>query len=151
MRGSTRSFVIILALATILATLAAGAAFAAKGGNGHHGGGDTSGGSGGFTMVMVKDANGDHLPNFNDSVTFNVTVDPSLKPYVQLHCYQGGSLVYSQSAGFYPDFPWPGAQVFTLGPTYYWASGAADCTASLLLTSGTRSSTYSSLSFHVNA
>ncbi len=47
--------------------------------------------------------------------------------------------------------PWPGAQVFTLGPTYYWTSGAADCTASLLITVRTKNSTYSTLSFHVNA
>jgi hypothetical protein len=90
---------------------------------------------------MVADSNGNGLPNWADTITFKIT-SASTYPYVDVGCYQGGTLVYSASAGFYPSYPWPGARNMPLySPS--WTGGAADCTATL--NSG------GSLSFHVYA
>src|SRR5436309_109119 len=75
MKGTTRTFVIALAMATILATVATGAALAAKGGNGNHGaGGATSGGGGTISLVLL---NGATEPHFGGQVTFNVSTSAS--------------------------------------------------------------------------
>jgi hypothetical protein len=123
--------------------LLAGTALAGKGGKsggGHGGGGSTA--SGTLALVMVEDANGNGAPNYRDTITFKVTTTLS-SPYVSVTCTQNGTLVYSASAGFYADFPWPGAQNMPLySPS--WTGGAADCVAAL-------QSTSTKLSFHVNA
>ncbi len=76
MKGTTRTFLIVLAMATILATVTTGAALAGKCGHGNNpncsGGSGGGGGTGSLTgPVMVYDANGNGLPNYGDSVTFN--------------------------------------------------------------------------------
>jgi hypothetical protein len=110
--------------------LMAGSVFAAPGGKGG-GKGKPGGGSttGTLTLVMVSDANANGAPNWGDTITFNVT-STSTYPYVAVTCYQGGTLVYSASAGFYPSYPWPGAQNMPLySPS--WTGGAAACNATL--------------------
>jgi hypothetical protein len=69
---------------------------------------------------------------------------------VKLQCFQGSTLVYTSSAGFYPGYPWPWAQTFTLSSAA-WTGGAASCTASLYYWNGRRYSTLKTLSFSVAA
>lgn len=119
-------------IAALVVGVAAGTTFAAKGGGkgggGGHGGGGTTGTSS-LAVVMVADPNGNGAPNYGDTITFQVTTTaPS--PYVQLTCSQNGVVVFSASAGFYPDFPWPGAQNMPLeSPS--WTGGSASCKAVL--------------------
>jgi hypothetical protein len=147
MKATTRALVIGVTLAAILATVATGAAVAAKGGNGHH---SSSTGGGSLTLVMANDANGDGLPNFGDTVTFNVSTTVTSYPYVSLQCSQGGVQVYSAWAGFYPDFPWPWQQDFTL-KSPAWTGGAASCTAILYYNNGRTWATIMSQGFQVYA
>jgi len=95
--------------------LVAGTAFAGKVG-------------GSVNLVMVQDANGNGAPNWADTVTFDVSSTAD-KPYVNVRCYQGGSLVYDGWAGFY-DGAWFG-QTYMLESSS-WVGGAADCTARLV-------------------
>jgi hypothetical protein len=116
-----------------------GTALAAKGGG--KGGGGGGGGKGGgpkgggggtstLTVVMVEDRNGDGSPNWNDTITFEISTTATTQPYVTLTCSQNGTVVYSAWAGFYPEYPWPGSQLMPLySPS--WMGGAADCTAVL--------------------
>jgi hypothetical protein len=123
MKGTSRTFLIVLAMATILATMATGAAMAAKGGQGHH---QSSTGGGSISLVMVTDANGDTLPNYGDQLTFTASTTATNRPFVALDCYKGGVRVYGFSAGIFPDYPW--TQIYTLKSSM-WTGGAADCTA----------------------
>ncbi len=141
MKGGTRTFVIVLAMATVLATVAAGAAMAGKGGKGHQ---QTSSG-GSFTLVMVSDASGNGLPNYGDAVTFTITSAVS-QPWVQLICYQNGDWVTNQYVGFYAGYPW--SQIFSLS-SWKWTGGAADCNARLF--DGSNNTTLASMSFPVGA
>ena len=85
---------------------------------------------------------------FGDQVTFSVSTSVSTK-WVVANCYQGGRVVYSETRGFFPSYPW--GQTFTLGPTGYWTSGAADCTAELFTTSRKGNVTLATSSFTVDA
>jgi hypothetical protein len=119
-------------IALIVLTLIVAPALAAKGGNGGGGGGKgkPSNGGGTITLVMATDANGNGAPNWGDSVTFSITTSATDSPHLEVTCYQNGALVYGASAGFYPDYPWPGAQLMPLSSPS-WTSGGADCTAVL--------------------
>lgn len=122
-------------VALLVVGLMAGTTFAAKGGGGggHKGGGSTGGGS--LAVVMVADANANGLPNWADQITFTVSTTATAKPLVVLYCYQSGALVYQHSAGFYPGYPWPDAQIFTLSSSV-WTGGSADCSAQLYMSDG---------------
>ncbi|TME08754.1 MAG: hypothetical protein E6I65_12320 [Chloroflexi bacterium] len=111
--------------------LIAGTTFAAKGGAGARGGGGTTGGGTISGPIMVTDVNGDGLANWGDQVTFTVVTGASY-PSLQVACAQNGTWVYSQTVGFYPTYF--GDRFFTL-KSYWWAGGAADCTAVLTTTS----------------
>ena len=132
-------------VAALVVGLVAGTALAARGGGGGKAGGGHGGstsGTGTLAVVMVDDANSDGAPNYADTITFAVTSSLS-SPYVDVTCTQGGTLVYSASAGFYASFPWPGARNMPLySPS--WSGGAADCVAVI-------SNTTARLAFHVNA
>ena len=133
--------------------LMAGTAFAGKGGSGgggKGGGGNISGGGGSVAVVLVEDANGNGSANWSDKVTFTVSTTATDKPSVKLNCTQGGALVYTSSAGFYPDYPWPWAQTFTLA-SGAWTGGAADCTASLYYFNGRSYPVVATTSFHAGA
>jgi hypothetical protein len=128
-------------ISLLVVGLVAGTSLAAKGGK-SGGGHNKTTGTGTLAVVMVDDANGNGSPNYHDTITFDVTSSLS-SPYVDLTCTQNGTLVYSASAGFYADFPWPGAQNMPLySPS--WTGGAADCVAVL-------ENTTTKLSFHVDA
>ena len=79
--------------------------------------------------VMVYDKNLDGLPNFNDTVTFDVSTSCTDYPFITLRCYQNGVVVAAESNNMVHGFSlgWD----FTLGPSPAWPSGAADCIASL--------------------
>ena len=116
-----RKFTLICA-AAIAATVALGApsaAFAGKPGGGGSGGQST------ISVKMVVDNNLDGLPNYNDTITFNVPTT-SYKTWVELRCYQNGTSVYAQSAGFFAGYPW--APDYQLSSAY-WTGGAANCSA----------------------
>jgi hypothetical protein len=117
--------------------LIAGTTLAAKGGGGSGGGkggghGGHAGGSGSssLSVVMVEDLNGDGQPNWGDTITFSVSTTATDSPYVEVKCYQDGTLVYGASAGFYAAYPWPGAQMMPLSSPS-WTAGAATCSAAL--------------------
>ena len=130
----------------LLALVAMPAAFAAKGGKGKGGGGSTNGGS--LSLVMVEETRDIGVPNHAETVTFDVTTTAE-KPYVNVRCYQGTAFVYDSWAGFY-DGAWFG-QTFTLS-SYYWAWGAADCTARLVTwSSNGREQTLATMGFAVGA
>jgi hypothetical protein len=138
-RATAHTFLALLEallIASMVGVLIAGTALAGKGG-GHTGGGGGGGKHGGSTggtssmaLVMVTDRNGNGSPNFDDTITFDVSTTATAYPYVDVTCYQGGALVYSASAGFYPSYPWQGAQLMPLySPS--WSGGSADCKAVL--------------------
>jgi hypothetical protein len=127
MKGTSRTFLIVLVMATILATVTVGAAVAGKcgqGNNPHCSGGDTGGGSGGtISLVLLNSTDG--LPHVGQLVTFDVSTTATSYPWVTLYCYQGGNLVYKGSNGIFPTSL---DQIFTLASNS-WTSGDADCTA----------------------
>jgi hypothetical protein len=130
--------------ALILVLVLVPAAFAAKGGGGGGKGGKPgSGGTSSLSVVMVTDLNANGLPNWGDTITFNVSTTATTAPYVELTCSQGGSVVYSAWAGFYDGYLWPEQRLMPLwSPS--WTGGAADCKA--VLNNG-----LATLSFHVDA
>src|SRR3954451_6278495 len=135
---------VLVALLAVM--LISGTAFAGKGsGGGKSGGGKPGGSAGGSStvaLVMVSDSNSDGLPNWGDTITFNVTSTVTGSPYLDVSCYQGTTLVFAANAGFYASYPWPGARNMPLySPS--WTGGAADCTAVL-------NSNLFTLRFHVN-
>ena len=141
-------------IALLVVGLAAGTTFAGKpaaggGGGKHGGGGSTTGGSATATVVMVTDVNGNGSPNWGDTIRFNITTTAA-EPNVNLYCYQGGSLVYGATTGYYASYPWPWTQNMTLSSPS-WTGGAASCTATISAYSGSTSTTLGSMSFSVGA
>jgi hypothetical protein len=125
--------------------LIAGSTLAAKGGQ--RGGKPGSGGGTISLAPLVYDANGNGLPNYGDRATFTVSTTATDKPWVELDCYQGGVLVYQDRRGFF-DGSLTG-EVFNLGTTAAWQSGAADCTAWLVKYTRKGWSKLASTNFHV--
>jgi|SRR5690242_19832979 len=127
-------------------------ALAGKGGGGRGGsggGGTTSGGTSSITgPVMVVDKNGDGLPNYGDTVMFNVSTTATTEPYVDLQCFQNGVMVAEGWRGYFAgslDTP----NIVLNSPM--WASGAADCTAYVDKSTSKGMQRLASVSFHVNA
>jgi hypothetical protein len=85
--------------------------------------------------------------NFGEQVTFDVTSSVS-QPYVLAECFQDGTRVYAELHGFWSGYMF--GTVYTLGPTQVWQSGGADCTASLVDQSRSRTRVLATTSFHVN-
>jgi hypothetical protein len=142
-----KSTIVFALLMTLLLGLT-GHAFAAKNdhGGGKKGGGSTSGGT--LTLVLL---NGDTAPHYGGQVTFDVSTTATDMPSVKVNCSQGqNNLVYTSSAGFYPSYPWPWLQDFTL-KSQAWTGGAADCTAELYYWDGRKFVTLTSIGFHADA
>ena len=99
-----------------------------------------------LTFVMHADTNGNDLPDWGDTVTFNVSTTETTEPHVDLTCSQGGTVVYGATTGFYASYPWPWTQNMTLS-SQMWTGGAANCVARLYYFSGTSSVTLASQSF----
>jgi len=142
--GSVRNRIVVAGLLMTLLLAFANGAFAAKGA-GHRGGG------GDLKLVVVSSPYNDAQAHFDGQVTFEVSTTATDKPSVGVDCDQGQTRVYWASAGFYPEYPWPWAQTFTLRSNY-WTGGAAECTATLYyVNSRGRSTTITTLDFHVDA
>lgn len=141
------AIVLVLSLAVLALAVVPAAGLAAKGGNGggKPGGGGGGGGSSSLTLVVLDPDDGG--ANYGEQVTFNVSTTATDKPSVSLECSQDGVVVYRASAGFYPEYPWPWAQTFTLS-SGAWTGGAAQCTATLYyMNSRGRAVTLTTLSF----
>jgi hypothetical protein len=140
-RKPTPAGAVLATVALVLSLALVPAALAGKSGGGRSGGTVTG-------PVMVVDNNGDGLPNWGDTVTFNVSSSATY-PSVELDCYQNGALVDQQITGFYPTYMWSNNYILS---SYYWTGGAASCTATLYTTSKNGSKTVlATLSFSVNA
>lgn len=154
----------LVAAFILLALTLVPVALADKGGGGHSGGGSTSSGGGhhgggkgggGTTSsssitgpVMVVDNNGNGLPNYGDTVMFNVSTTATTEPYVDLQCFQNGVLVAEGWRGYWSgalDTPYFGLYSGT------WSGGAADCTAYLDMSTSKGMQQLASVSFHVDA
>lgn len=87
-------------------------------------------------------------PQFGQTITFNVSTTATSNPFVNLNCYQNGTLVMNSWSAF---FPGGSNQNFGLySPS--WKSGAADCTADLgMLTKNGSWKVLASNSFSVSA
>ena len=100
-------------------------------GKGSHGGGGSTGGTGGgsgtISLVVLVPAP-DGLLHFGQDVTFNVSTTATTQPWVTVRCYVGGTLVEKDSNAMFPGSL---DEIFTLGGSPLWQSGAADCTATL--------------------
>lgn len=137
---------IVLALALVPVALAGkGAGGAGK----PSGGGGSAGGGGSISLVMVTDLNGNGLPNWGDTITYNVSTSATSAPQVQTSCYQSGVLVLHADAAFYAGNPFAYMDYLQLS-SLAWTGGAADCTAVMYYTSGKKTVTLSTLSFHVD-
>jgi hypothetical protein len=121
---------------------------AAIAGKGKPGGGGHSGSGGGGTISLaplVNDANGNGLPNWDDTVTFNISTTATTQPWVSLKCTQNGVMVAQGLAGYF-DGSLSGRDFLLASPS--WTGGAADCTAYLETPTW---SVLASTSFHVGA
>jgi hypothetical protein len=88
-------------------------------------------------------------PHFRDQVTFSISTTATDRPWVNLNCYQNGKWVLGEWQGFFAGYQF--GQNFALGPTNMWQGGAADCTASLVMSGNGRDKILAETSFHVEA
>ena len=87
-------------------------------------------------------------PHYGDIITFNVSTTETANPYVNLRCYQNGSLVAVGWTTFFAAGT-PGSFGLYSNP---WSTGAADCTADLgMFASNGKWKVLASTSFHVDA
>ena len=83
-------------------------------------------------------------PHFGDTVTFDISTQAG-NPFVNLTCY-GNGIGYNSWAAF-----WPTQSSFILS-SGGWTSGAADCTAALVMyVNSSKYKVLASTSFHVDA
>ena len=90
-----------------------------------------------FALVMVTDINGNGLPDWGDSVKFDVSTT-EIWNQVDLTCDQNGVGVFGAV------FPW--TPIITLSSTA-WQGGAADCRAELIAFAGRKIDILASLTF----
>jgi hypothetical protein len=98
-------------------------ALAAKGGGG---GKPSRGGTGTISLVLLDSTDG--VAHWGQRVTFNVSTTATNEPWVNLRCYQSGTLVSEGWEGFFAGSLDDG--VFGLYSPK-WTGGDADCTARL--------------------
>lgn len=139
MRGAIKSLIVLVVMASIVSV---GGAFAARNAGGQ---GKPSGGGGGSVSLRLLDP-ADTQANIGDKGTFDVSSSYA-KVWVAAKCYQGGTLVYSETRGFFPDYPW--GQTYTFGPTGSWAGGSASCRGDLITVSNTKTITLATTTFTV--
>ena len=136
-------------VALLVVGLLAGTAFAGRSGGGKPGGGGSAY-SGSIRLApTVADSDGDGVLSRGDVVTFDIsTSDPA--PFVQVECYQGGTMVLMGRKGYFEsslDSNWN----FGLSSGAWPVGSGADCTGSLVAYSKRGWSKYASTSFHVDA
>ncbi len=114
-------------------------ALAARGG----GGGKPSRGSTTISLVLLQSTDG--LAHWGQTITFNVATTATSEPFVNLKCYQGGTLVAEGWEGFFAGSL--DDQIMGLASPR-WTSGDAECTAYVTKPDRT---VLGSTSFHVYA
>jgi len=87
-------------------------------------------------------------PRYGDVVTFTVSTNQTSNPFVNVRCYQNGTLVLSGWSAFFDGGL--GDRTFGLASAA-WRSGPADCTADLDMYSNGKWKVLASTSFHVDA
>jgi hypothetical protein len=142
------SELLVLRTAACLASLVGAFAFAtpAVAAGGKPGGGSTSSIS--LAQPTIAAASVAGWPRYGDFVSFDVSTDATASPFVNLKCYQGGSLVAEGWEGYFDGAL--GDRFFGLYSSI-WTSGAADCTADLKQFSTKGWKQLASTSFHVEA
>lgn len=143
--------VVVFTLAfAVVGVIALTSTFAAPRGGG---GGKTNCSGCSLSVKMVTDNNNNGLPNWNDTITFNIVDPNTTAPHVEVLCYQNSTLVYSATGGFFAGYPWPWSVNMPLASDA-WKSGAADCTANLYHIASTHKTSQVVdyvLNFHVGA
>lgn len=134
--GATTEALLIVILVTGLLAVPV---LAGKGGG--KGPGKPSGGTGTISLVLVDSTDG--LAHYGQRVTFNVATTATNEPWVNLKCWQNGTLVAEGWNGFF-ERSITGRNFGLYSPQ--WTGGAADCTA--YLTTPQRK-VLGSASFHV--
>ena len=87
---------------------------------------------------------------FGQTVSATTNVPMTMNPFIWMKCYQNGIVVGTSDHAAFPGgwyYNWP----FSLGPTASWTGGAADCTFTVVHTSGKKVTTDARLSIRVNA
>lgn len=105
--------------------------------------------AGNLSLRMVEDSNQDGQPNWGDTITFDVSTSLSEKSFLSVACYQNGTNVYSVQKQ-YDSSNMSSANRYMHLSSAKWASGPADCNASLYDASGKSLKTLNSYNFHVN-
>jgi hypothetical protein len=132
-------------ISLLVVGLMAGTAFAGKG----TGRGPTPAYSGEIRLApLVVDNNANGTPNRGDVVTFDINTNHTA-PYVQLECFQNGSMVLLGRKGYF-ESSLDTNRNFGLA-SGSWQSGSADCTASLVYYTRKGWVKYASTSFHADA
>lgn len=133
-------------LAVAAGTAAAVAIVAPQAASANHGGQHPTGAASSLKLVILTGA--DQVPNWGEQITFDVSTTATAYPHVDVTCTQNAVTVYGATTGYYSSYPWPWTQDMTLR-SQSWASGAADCTATLYYLNGKRTATLFTLAFHV--
>jgi hypothetical protein len=115
-----------VALATVFATTSSAWAGKPPGGGGHKGSGGGTGSGGTIGLVVLNSPDG--LPHWGEMVTFNISTTATDQPWVNLLCYQNGTLVSNGWNGFF-DGSLTTRNFGLYSPK--WTGGPADCTANL--------------------
>jgi hypothetical protein len=143
-RKPTSAGSVLAGVVLVLSLALVPAALAGKGSKPSSGGSSSISGP-----VMVSDLNGDGLPNWGDTVTFNESTTATTQPYVNLLCYQNGVLVMNSWNGFFDQALNPTRNFGLYSPS--WQSGAASCTAWLDMYTKQGTKELASVSFQVGA
>ena len=132
-----------------IASLAGALAFAspAVAAGGKSGGASTSSISLAQPGATLAAASATSWPRYGDVVTFNVSTGAT-DAFVNLNCYQGGTLVSETWEGFFDGAL--GDRMFGLYSPM-WTGGGADCTARLVSYAGGRWKPLASTGFSVQA
>ena len=136
---SMRKTFIAIALVALVALVAGPATAGGKGGGRGGGGKPPKPPTGGGTIspAWVGDA------HYGQVVRFNISTTATAEPWVNLKCYQGGTLVAQSSEGYFERSLSDG-DFGLYSPK--WTGGDADCTAFLKTPQG---SVLASTTFHV--
>jgi hypothetical protein len=90
-----------------------------------------------FSMKLLNDVNGNGSADWGDTVTFEVFTNETTQPYVNLTCYQNGTLVAS-------SYSWPDPTTLS---SRSWQSGSAECVAELFYFSTPKKVVLSTVTF----
>jgi hypothetical protein len=116
-------------------------------GNPNSGAGKPNSGTSSLSLVLLDSTDG--LAHYGQRVTFEVATTATTQPFLDLGCYQNGTLVYSGHAGYFESYAWPWNKILTLSSST-WTGGEADCTAWLYSVSSTGKATIlATVNFHV--